>query len=139
MFLGGVGEFAGGDVPCPTARMAEPLRFGQIGLAPPEGLFGTLAIADVLDVGDEPRRPSSLICKRRARHGGVDVRPVFPHDPKFEAGASLAAIELCHEGRPAPLDALRQRNSTPDDLIGAPADKALECRVVALHGLVPAE
>src|SRR2546426_10375968 len=97
MFLGGVGELAGGDVPCPTARMAEPLRFGQIGLAPPEGLFGTLAIADVLDVGDEPRRPSSLICKRRARQGGVEFRPVFPHDTNFGRRDSVSTLELCPE------------------------------------------
>src|SRR5881409_4065601 len=119
--------------------MAQPLRFGEIGLTPPEGLFGALTITDVLDAGDEPCRPSPLIGERRARHGGVEFCTVFPHDPDFETRDSLATVELCQERRPPILARLRQGNPAPDDLLGSPADEALEGRVAALDGLVRAD
>src|SRR5216683_3244997 len=139
VLVGGVGVLVGGHVPRPATRMAEPLGFGQIRLTPPQGLFGPLTIGDVLDVGHEPCRPSSLIGEGCARHGGVEFRPVFPHDPDLETRESLAAIDLCHERRPARLGTLRQRKPVSDDLIGRPAHKALECRVAALDRLVPSE
>ena len=73
MFLGGVGVLSGGDVAGPAAGMAQPLRLGQIGLASPQRFVSALTITDVLDGGDEPRRPSSVIDQRRARQGGVEV------------------------------------------------------------------
>src|SRR5882724_13347365 len=139
MLLGGMGLLSGGDVPRPAASMAQPLRFGQIGLAPPQGLVGALTITDVLDVGDEPGRPAPLIGQRRARQGGIEFRPVLAHDPYFETRESCPAIEPRRERRPSFLDLLRHGNSTPDDVIGSPADEALECRVASLDGLVSAE
>src|SRR2546422_11591230 len=139
VLVGGVGVLVGDYVPRPTTRMAEPLGFGQIRLTPPQGLFSPLTISDVLDVGHEPCRPSSLIGEGRACQGGVEFGPVFARDPDFETGESLAAIELGHERRPALLDALRQAKSTADDLVGCPTDKALECSGAAPDRLVPPE
>src|SRR5713226_1033581 len=46
-FLGPVPELSRSGSPCPTARMAEPLRFCQVCLALPKRLFRLLCCGDV--------------------------------------------------------------------------------------------
>ena len=43
-FLGKVQDLAGGRSRCPTARVAEPLRFRQVCLAAPQFVFGVPAL-----------------------------------------------------------------------------------------------
>src|SRR5580700_4511805 len=45
------------DVPCPTARVCQPLCFSQVGLTLPQGLFRTFAS---LDVGGRSIPPDDL-------------------------------------------------------------------------------
>ena len=58
VFLGRVDSPSVRDVDRPAARVAQSLRFGQISLAPPQGLFRPLAIRDVV-VGLEDRHRAS--------------------------------------------------------------------------------
>src|ERR1700688_4659003 len=46
-FLGPVPDLSHSGSPCPTACVAEPLRFRQITLAPPQGFFRLLCCGDV--------------------------------------------------------------------------------------------
>src|SRR6266850_3185943 len=48
-FFRRVGARCGGDVLYPTAGMGQPLRFRQVGLAPPQLLLRLLALLDVED------------------------------------------------------------------------------------------
>src|SRR5580704_3092779 len=57
VFARPVGNLHRGDIPCPTARVCQPLRFSQVGLALPQGLLRTLA---VLDVGGRSIPPNNL-------------------------------------------------------------------------------
>src|ERR1700678_1823210 len=58
MFAGPVDNLHRRDVPCPTARVCQPLCFSQVGLALPQGPLRTLA---VLDVGRRSIPPDNLV------------------------------------------------------------------------------
>src|SRR6266478_7310910 len=57
--LGPVSDLKGRRVPCPTARLAEPLRFRQVCFTGPEGLLGRLALGDV---GHRPEKLAIAGC-----------------------------------------------------------------------------
>ena len=42
-------------IPCPTAGVCQPLRFGQIGFAAPKGLFRPLALGNVAHQAQKPK------------------------------------------------------------------------------------
>jgi hypothetical protein len=47
MFVGGVDRLSGHEISRPAAGPGEPLRFGQIGLAAPQGFFGALLTGQI--------------------------------------------------------------------------------------------
>ena len=74
--LGGVGDFPSGDVPCATARVAQPLGFRQIRLGLTQLLFSARALDDLsLQIFvDSSQFPGSLgdpRFERISRSGGL--------------------------------------------------------------------
>src|SRR5207253_2137492 len=66
-------------------------------------------------------------------------RPVLPNEAGLDMGGDLAATQpFCETIRPVST-VPEQGNGMPGDLIGFPSQDALECRVAALDGLIPAE
>src|SRR5258707_14777402 len=59
--------------PCPTARLAQPLRFRQARFTAPEGLLGRLALGDV---GRRPDKLAVAGCILQNVSYGVDVLDV---------------------------------------------------------------
>src|SRR5271155_4022562 len=57
------------DVPCPTARVCQPLCFSQVGLALPQGFFRTFLI---LDVGRGSIPPGDLATLIAQRHRAIE-------------------------------------------------------------------
>src|SRR5207245_514054 len=75
-FLGQMQGSVSGRSPGPTARLAKPLRFRQITLAPPQRFFRLLSFGDVADGTGDKR---ALFCLQRTEtdfHG--KLRSVFP-------------------------------------------------------------
>src|SRR5260370_7381493 len=72
-FLGPVPDLAGGGVPCPTARMAEPLRFRQVCLALLQFLLCFLALINIR-IRSIPFHPFSVLVS--APHGPAQPPPI---------------------------------------------------------------
>src|SRR5438876_2265538 len=94
-----------GHVPCPTAGVAEPLRFRQITFAPTQCLLCALALGDVTDGAGDER--ALLRFQRTEADFHWKLRAVFPpsvqlqtrtHRPRARLGEEAQAVF----GVPAP-------------------------------------
>src|SRR6266404_1569584 len=114
-FLGCVDQLLAGDVQRPAARIRQPLRFSEIGLAPAQGLFGALALGDVVVGLQHPGRPPLLVALQgpAARHHHLRAVAFrmdelsFPLTGPVELGFDLR--EWCGEG------GLRELMGDPSD------------------------
>src|ERR1700692_481214 len=80
-FLGPVADLFGS--PCPTACVAQPLRFHQITLAPPQGIFGAVAFLDV-DSGSVPtNNVSQLVAQGHVADQQPAIIPIHSPQPCF--------------------------------------------------------
>src|SRR5229473_2625128 len=72
-FLGPIPDLTGGGGPCPTARMAEPLRFRQVCLALLQFLLCSLALITIR-IRSIPFHDFSLLVSER--HGAAQAPPI---------------------------------------------------------------
>ena len=82
--LGPVDIFAGGDIPGPTARIGQPLRFCQISFASSQSLFHPLAIVDVSTCAVPLDDVCCLVMQRHVADQQPAVLPVRPANARLE-------------------------------------------------------
>src|SRR5437667_331818 len=70
-FLGPVGVFADRRDACPTAGVAQPLRFRQIRFASPQDFFRAPALGDIGDRPDKFQRPRLIFLRSMAYNVNV--------------------------------------------------------------------
>src|ERR1700730_4198296 len=119
-FLGPEPDLSGR--PCPTACVAEPLRFRQITLAPPQGIFGPMAFLNV-DSGSIPTNDvSQLVAQGHVADQQPAIIPVHAPQPCFtlhwvpscDGGLPLAdnpgEVIGMNQGTPTPTESVRHRS-----------------------------
>src|SRR5260370_39354594 len=81
--------------PCPTAGLAQPLRFRQVRFTAPEGLLGPLAI---FDVGRDPIPLDDVSIFISERHSAAQLPAILPiraagSTPLFESLPAVARLQ----------------------------------------------
>src|SRR6266704_2688228 len=77
--------------PCPTAGVAQPLRFRQVRFTAPEGFLGRLALGDV---GHRPDKLAIARCIPQKVSYGVDVL-----DSPIRQQQAIGVLEICRPPR----------------------------------------